>query len=96
MPTGDISQIKPDLQIKACEFVLDIKESDEFESVLKARALVSEDTWRDYELHEFQGLQEQNIYNAALQDLQKLWGKNRPNYWGRHYPDPAESYLEED
>lgn len=94
MPTGDISQINPDLQIKACEFVLSVIESPEYSDVLEARSLVREDVWNDYEMFGFTGLQEQVIYSNALKKLADLWKTDRPSYWGKHYPTQDEEYGE--
>lgn len=94
MPTGDLTQIKQQSQIDATDFVLEVKDSPEFEAVLAARALVSEQRWADYDLYQFAGLQEQLLYEKALVELKRLWTTNRPSYWGKHYRDRSEEYEE--
>lgn len=96
MPTGDLSQIKPDSQIKAFDFVTEILDSPEYEAVIAARDLVSEERWADYELYEFTGMQEQVIYAAALENLKTLWNTNRPSYWGKHYRSREEEFGDDD
>lgn len=70
---------------KASRFLLMVTESPEFMDVLKARELVPESTWRDYELYEFTGFQEQVIYANALRELKRLWNTNRPTFFGKDY-----------
>ena len=87
MPTGDLTQIKADLQIKATEFVLSVLDSPEYDAVVRARDLVTEDRWKFYDQYEVTGLQEQKAYAKALADLKTIWNTNRPPYFGKHYAD---------
>lgn len=93
MPTGDITQIKPDLQIKAIEFVLMVIESIEFLEVTRIRDLLSEEMWDRYELLELKNLQEQILYEKAIANLKQLWQSGRPSYFGKHYATQEEQFL---
>lgn len=85
MPEAEPEDIKSERYVEIFDWLHALKLSPEWDTTVKARALVKEDVWEMYRLHEIKGLQEQLILEAANIKLRKAWKRNRPFFFGRKF-----------
>lgn len=69
--------------VDAYDWLHELYLSSEFELAKKARSLVSEEVWGNYNLLGIKDLQEQILWNKAKDNLLKRWRHKRPNIFGR-------------
>lgn len=68
---------------RAFDWLHNLKMSPEYDRLKWVRGLLPEETWRKYDLHQLEGLQEQILLRIAIKDLQNKWRKKRPAVFNR-------------
>lgn len=93
---ADPLRIPSDTYVRAFDWLHNLRISDVYAGVLKAKALVPQHIWDMYKLQELRGLQEQILLDTAQRKLRKLWKLNRPTFFGRIYKHVEEETTDAD